>query len=294
MAETRIWLSGSGLRALMSATNFETGVSSPVSFDWQFSSENVGDAIGGRGSHRRIDGRRDPVPARILAQVARVVAAVVRRRSVHRVIRREERASCGHRAVILARDEDDPEGGIGAQKPSVRGQRWRAVRAQRAIERREWLPELATAVAQLGDALKHFPDSGADGVVRGAEVPVAADVGDERRPRGECGVGAHPLRLSAELAAVALPRAARNRGIQRSADTQVGRYDTDVNVPRLGALAALRQLAEERQLRRQLRLPARHRRAVVDHEDQIELPFDRRGEGPLVGDRGGADLRWQR
>ena len=59
-----------------------------------------------------------------------------------------------------------PRYGVGAQEPRVRGRRRLAVGAQRAIERRQRLPETAAAVAELGDALEHLREPGSRGIVR--------------------------------------------------------------------------------------------------------------------------------
>ena len=78
----------------MSATNFEIGVSSPPdSFDSQLASESVVTPSTEMASGGGVDRRRDLVPVHIVAEVARVVAAVMRQRPLGRIVGREERRS---------------------------------------------------------------------------------------------------------------------------------------------------------------------------------------------------------
>ena len=128
MAATRIVLSGScGFSDLMSLMNLLTGVSVcccglPLSFETAVRERLLRRSAHPGGREQR---RRAHVAVRVLAEVAELVAAVVRDRTerVHRAlllaVQREELGVRRRRAVILVREKDDAQVGLGAQEVGV-------------------------------------------------------------------------------------------------------------------------------------------------------------------------------
>ena len=187
----------------------------------------------------------------------------------------EQRHARHRRAVVLVRQHDDREVGLGPQEALVLRRSGLAVGAQRAQDRRELVLEAAPAFAERGDAREHVRD-------------IAGVVGDARR-RWKCTsrrpAGSWPRRSRAPCTGRfrSCPRSRRSSEIDPSPAPMS--CDTTA-IWMLGRPWRILQTGHEgRQVPEKVVLRQPHRGRIVDQEQDVDIAIDRRSQhaDPPVG-----------